>query len=413
MNFSKTITLKSFAVRLSLLSACIAAVIFCLLSGFSRPWAIAGENGTILLGLDADISSGSAESGMAIQRGIELAIADVNAEGGVLGKPLALVMRDHRGNPARGIDNIIELAAMPNLVAVVGGLHTPVALAELETIHRHQVVYLGPWAAGTAVVDNGYHPNFVFRVSVRDQYAGGFLIEQAQRRGFKRPALLLENTSWGRSNEKAMRAALAKTGNAPATIQWFNWGVTSIDSQFDSIAESGADVIMLVANSPEGVVVANEMAAQPKTARLPIVSHWGVTGGSFYRKTRHILPQLDFTFLQTITLLPPIKRKKAQKLAQAYIRRYADCHAIEDIRSPAGTAHAYDLVRILALAVEKAGTTDRRAVRDAMEKIPHYEGVVRTYAPPFTAERHDALTIQDFHMARYDDNGVIRRVDAP
>jgi branched-chain amino acid transport system substrate-binding protein len=44
---------------------------------------------------------------------------------------------------------------MKNLVAVVGGLHTPVALAELNKIHEHGIIYLDPWAACTHIVENG------------------------------------------------------------------------------------------------------------------------------------------------------------------------------------------------------------------------------------------------------------------
>ena len=89
----------------------------------------------IIVGLDADMSSGSANSGEAIRRGMALAIDVINRSGGVLGRPMRIVVRDHRGNPTRGIDNIEAFARTENLVAVVGGLHTPVALAELEAIN--------------------------------------------------------------------------------------------------------------------------------------------------------------------------------------------------------------------------------------------------------------------------------------
>jgi len=160
----------------------------------------------VLIGLDADMSSLSAKSGEAIRRGVVLAMDEINSAGGVLGRPLKLMVRDHRGNPARGRDNIEELAAMADLVAIVGGIHTPVALYELETIHRAGVLYLGAWAAGTPIVDNGFDPNYVFRVSVRDSFAGPYLVAAAKRAGHERLGLMLERTGWGRSNEKAMLA---------------------------------------------------------------------------------------------------------------------------------------------------------------------------------------------------------------
>ncbi|BCS96806.1 amino acid-binding protein [Desulfoluna limicola] len=379
-------------------------------AGEGRETGNSPRRAPILIGLDADLSSGSAESGLAIRRGIELALDEINAGGGVLGRPLGLVVRDHHGNPTRGIDNIIELSGMPDLVAVVGGLHTPVAMAELPAIHKHRVIYLGPWAAGTPVVDNGYSPNFVFRISVRDSLAGGYLIDQALARGFKHPALLLENTGWGRSNEKAMNTALSHHGMAPTTTQWLNWGAKKVSDQLQAVEASGADVVMLVTNAPEGAVVIKTLADLPEERRMPVISHWGITGGSFFQDTRDVLPKTDLMFLQTFSFLATASEPRSATVAEAYITRYDDCDTLAHIKSPVGTAHAYDLVHLLARAIRIAGSTDRSRVRDALEQIQHHPGLVRNYAPPFTPTRHDALTRADFHLARFDENGVIRRI---
>ena len=74
------------------------------------------------------------------------------------------------------------------------------------------------------------------------------------------------------------------------------------------------------------------------------------------------------------------------------------------IKSPVGIAHAYDLTHLLARAIEKAGSTDRRKVRDAMENLGPYEGLVRKYTKPFDARRHDALSAENVFFARYQAN---------
>lgn len=392
-----------------------AIVIVCIIMIFILNSALADEKNSaikpVLIGLDADMSSGSAESGTAIQRGIELALDEINASGGILGRPLALIVRDHHGNPTRGVDNIIELASMQDLVAVVGGLHTPVAMAELETIHKLKVIYLGPWAAGTPIVKNGYSPNFVFRISVRDEFAGAYLISQALDRGFTRLALLLENTAWGQSNEKAMKNALIQQGLSPVTVQWFNWGTKQIPEQLRIIDTKRADVIMLVANAPEGEIILKNIAALPAGKRRPVISHWGITGGHFFRDTRNALSKTDLTFLQTFSFLASKSRHRSAEVAKAYLDKYDDCNTIEEIKSPVGTAHAYDLVHILALSIKKAGNIDRNQIRDALEHIDSYSGLVRDYTPPFTPQRHDALTSDDFHMARFSEDGTIIQVE--
>ena len=80
---------------------------------------------------------------------------------------------------------------------------------------------------------------------------------------------------------------------------------------------------------------------------------------------------------------------------------------VEDILAPVGTAHAYDLVHLLAKAIEKAGSLDRSKIRDAFETIQFHEGLVKNYKNPFTPEDHDALGLEDFFLAEYDTKGFI------
>jgi len=362
---------------------------------------------SIVLGLDADMTSGSAISGEAIRRGIVLAMQEINDQGGVLGRPLELVIRDHRGNPARGVDNIEEFAKMDRLAAVVGGIHTPVALQELESIHKHKIVYLGPWAAGTPIVANNYSPNFVYRVSVRDEYAGGFLVRQALQKGHQEIGLLLEQTGWGRSNEKAIKDALATHNMKPAGVEWFHWGIKNLDEHVDRLVDAGADTIILVCNPLEGVVAVKSMAKRSPSQRLTIISHWGISAGDFFRQAAAELAKVDVVFLQTYSFLKPTQPERASQFVAQYCQRFDDCSGAKEIFAPVGTAHAYELVHLFRQAIEKAGTTDRIAIRDAMEQIDKHEGLIRNYAPPFTVNRHDALSADDFCLARYADDGAI------
>ena len=367
----------------------------------------------ILIGLNAAMSGAIGQSGEAIRRGAQIAIEEINTSGGVLGRKLKLTIKDHRGVPARGVDNIDSFAELENLVAVLGGLHTPVALAELKPIHRHKLIYLGPWAAGTPVVDNGYEPNFVFRISARDQFAGGYLIDKALERGFRKPGLLLWRTGWGRSNKKAMTAAMSKTNIKPAGVEWINTSQKSVTREINKLIGSGADVIMLVANAPEGLTVIREMAARPKEQRVPIISHWGITGANIVKKDPQAFRDVDLTFLQTYSFFEPTFREKAERFKKAYCASFGACRSNAQIISPVGSAHAYDLIHILKLAIEKAGTVDREKVRSALEELGRHDGLVRIYNPPFSADRHDALDVSDFRLCRYDAKGAIVPVSEP
>ena len=359
-------------------------------------------NDDILIGLDADLTLGSAPSGHAIKRGIDLAMADINRHGGVLGKKLRLVIRDNGGISARGIANMRYFSGLKHLVAVMGGLHSPVALSQLDIIHKEKIIYLDPWAAATTIVDNGYSPNYVFRVSVRDEYAGAFLVDHVLEK-YQRPALLLENTGWGRSNFQAMTSAMEEKGMKPVTVEWFNWGEEDMSSQLDSMEEHQADVVLMVANAPEGAMIVKNMAS--RTTPIPIVSHWGITGGYFFKNVQSYLDKIDLVFLQTFSY-KPCGNEKACQLTEIYLDTYNLSYP-ERIDAPVGVAHAYDLVHLLAAAIRQAGTMDRPRVRDELERLPSYQGVLKRYHPPFTRENHDALNRDDFILSRYDAHGRI------
>ena len=367
--------------------------------------AVGGD--TIRVGLNADLTSADAESGEAIRRGALVAMAEINDEGGVLGRRLELVPRDHRRNPARGIDNLKELAAMEDVVAVLGGKHTPVVLAELPLIHELGLPYLIPWAAGTAIVDNGQDPNFVFRVSVRDELAGGFLMDHAvERHGYRRIGLLLEQTGWGRSSEVALKAGLARHGLEPCHVEWFNWGKDDFEDALVRFDRAGAEVIVFVGNAPDGAGLARALIDRSPEKRLPVISHWGVAGGDFAGKVGADLDGFEFGFLQTFSFFDPPFPDRADRFMETWRELFSEEGGIEQIAAPAGVAHAYDLVHLLAKALAQAGEPDRAKVRDELERIGRHEGLVRNYDPPFGPDRHDALDVTDYCIAQFE-KGVI------
>jgi len=346
---------------------------------------------------------------LAIKRGALIAIDEINQRGGVLGRKLKLRITDHRGNPARGVDNVEDLVTDPDVLGVIGGVHTHVALRELPVIHRHGVPYLDPWAAGTTIVDNGYEPNFVFRLSVRDQYAGAFLVEQAIKQGYSRPALLLVQNPWGRSNHRAMTTALKAHSLPTGLVHWFNWGTDDLTAQLRSLQKARADVILLVGNPPEAAVLVNQLAAMPEAERLPVISHWGITGDDFPEMTGPALQKVNLSFLQTFSFFDPPDRKRADHVLDIYCRLFEICDAT-DIPASIGTAHAYDLVHIFSRAVELAGRADRARIRDALEQVGHYRGLTRHWERPFTPERHEALDQASFRLGYFDNEGTIRPI---
>ena len=295
---------------------------------------------------------------------------------------------------------------MPDIVAVFGGRFSPVLIEELPILKETKTLLLAPWSSADGITDNGMTPNFAFRLSLRDSLAMPFMLQHAAGHGLRKVGLLLTNTAWGRSNLAAAEryfgsgAGLSSVGTA-----WYNWRDPSLIDKYEILRKAGAEAIILVANDDEGATLVREVAALPKDARLPIISHWGVTGGNFAEQAGPALNDVDFSVIQTFSFFKADPVRIAHVLAVT--ERLFGIRKIDDIVSPVGFAHAYDLTHILARAISLAGTADRPAVRDALERVTDYKGLVRDFPQPFTGTKHDALGPDQLFMARYRADGVV------
>lgn len=375
--------------------------------------ALAAGKEPVLVGLDLEFGHPTSTSAEAVQRGVELAIAEVNAAGGVLGgRPLEAIVLPNRAVPARGVENVRAFASRKDGVAVFCGKFSPVILEELPVLRELEMPLLDPWAAADAIVDNGMHPNWVFRLSLRDSWAVHAMLQYAASRGLERVAVLLPNTGWGRSNAAAAEA-YAKTHAAPRIVstRWFNWGVESLAEDYDAFRAAGAQAVIFVTNEAPGALLVREVAALPPEKRLPIIAHHGIAGGDLVTLSGTALGKVDLTAVQVFTFVGNT-RPQAQALLAAVEKRYGVLDA-GHVLSAGGLAAAYDLTHLLARAIKKAGSTDRRAIRKALEELRDHEGAVKRLARPFAPDRHEALAEDDLFMARFTPEGALVRIPPP
>ena len=366
--------------------------------------ATAASGSPVYIALDAEFGQKSATSPHAIQQGMEIAIEEINAAGGVLGgRKLELVKTDNRGVAAIGVDNLRDLAKRSDLVAVFGGKFSPVYMECLPVAHELGILLMNPWGSADGITDHKYKRSYSFRLSLKDEWAAPAFVRFArERHKASRVGVMLPNTAWGRSNDAALAKAAAAAGVSVVGTRWYNWGDKSLALPYGELRAAGAQAIILVANEVEGSILVKEVAALPEAQRLPIISLWGVTGGEFANMAGNALQAVDFAVIQTFSFVGNAS-PAAQRVLAAMKRRYG-VEGAEQVKAPVGAAHAYDLTHVLARAINKAGTTDRRKVRDALEALGPYDGLVRRYAPPFTPTRHDALTSDNILFARYTAN---------
>ncbi|MCZ6771723.1 MAG: ABC transporter substrate-binding protein [Proteobacteria bacterium] len=358
----------------------------------------------VKLGLVAALSGPSAQSGEAITRGLTIAIDEINAAGGILGgRMIELIRRDDESSPPKGVIAARELIFKEKVAAFFGGIDSPVSLAIVPLANKSKVPFMGDWAAATPITRNGASPNYVFRVSAVDAIVDIKLLQYANKTfGAKKIGLMLINNPWGESNERGLKAADAADDNVEIVgIETFENSDVDMVAQLTRNKQNGAEAIVLVTNAPPG---AQMMKSRERMGwKVPVVSHWGISGGRF--------PELAGTtagevhFIQTYSFFGK-QSEAGQRVLSALIAKFDAIKGPKDIFSPVGTANAYDAMHLVARAIDKAGSTDGDAIRKALESLDKYDGLIKTYDPPFTPDNHDALNENDYIMVRFVDKTI-------
>ncbi|MFN4361913.1 MAG: ABC transporter substrate-binding protein [Hylemonella sp.] len=361
-------------------------------------------NEPIKIGLVTALSGQSALAGEAITRGMQIAIDEINAKGGLLGgRKLELVRRDDEANPAKGVVAARELIYREKVAVVFGGLDTPVSMAIVPLMNQEKVPFMGPWAAGTGITQNGANPNFAFRVSAVDEIVDVGMLAYAQKT-FKtaKPGLILVNNPWGESNEKGLKAAMAAKGVTPAGVEKFEANDVDMVPQLTRLKAAGADTLFMVGNvGPSAQVV---KSLERMGWKVPVVSHWGPAGGRFTELAGAMAK--DVHFVQTYSFFGK-QSPVGERVIKAMMAKYPNVKGPGDITPAVGVANAYDGMHLTALAIQAAGSTKGDDIRQGFYKIDKYEGLIKTYVKPFTPTVHDAVQANDYVWAQFIDNKIV------
>jgi branched-chain amino acid transport system substrate-binding protein len=368
------------------------------LAGSSLGARFASAAEPVKIGLVAALSGASAKSGEGITRGLSVAIDEINSRGGVLGgRMVELVRRDDESNPAKGQTAARELIDKEGCAVLFGGIDSPVSLAIVPLANSAKVPFMGVWAAATNITRNNANPNYVFRVSAVDALVDKALIKYATRRfSSKAPGLILVNNAWGDSNFSGLTAAAEAGGIKLAGSEKFEDKDVDMTPQLQRLRAAGADCLILVGNAAPGAQVIKSL--QRSAWSVPIVSHWGISGGRFPELAGSWAGKVHF--VQTYSFFGQ-QGEIGKKVLAALMTKYPDIKGPGDASPPVGVANAYDAMQLTALAIGKAGSTDGSAIRDGYLGIDTYKGLIKEYTNPFSDANHDALTENDYVMVRY------------
>lgn len=337
------------------------------------------------VGVIGPFTGGSADVGVPMLNGIKMAVDEINAVGGYLGRPLELVIKDDFGNPDTAAASATELVS-EKVVATIGFCDTGVAMKAIDVFQKGKVPLIVPCATGTPIMAKfPTAQSYIFRTSARDAIQAPFIVEDVVKRGWKRVAIFADTTGYGEAGLADVEKALAVHGIKPVYVARFQLGVRDLTPQLKEAKAAGANVVLSYTVGPENAAIANGRKAM--AWRVPQVGAWPLSfpnyiDGSYGGAEGSLMAQ---TFIAE-----PSNERRAAFLS-GYVRKFS----AKRIPVPMAAAQAYDATYLLmyALLGIRDGELGGVAVKNALENIQRiYYGVVATYEKPFSLDDKEAIS---------------------
>ena len=219
----------------------LAAILVSLCLDAEAFTACKAGGGAVTIGGIFPLSGPVAEYGLEAQKGIQLAIEEINKAGGIGGQQVVLISEDDEGDATNSVNAFIKLTSKDKAKIVIGSLTSGPTIAVSERAQAQGVVLLAPAASNPAVTDAG---NFIFRTCFIDPFQGTVGGQfAAQSLGAKRAAVLYEvSNDYSVGLQENFVKAFTALGGTMAAVEVYNTGDTDFNAQITKIKAANPDV---------------------------------------------------------------------------------------------------------------------------------------------------------------------------
>jgi branched-chain amino acid transport system substrate-binding protein len=326
---------------------------------------VGGTGDTIKIGALAPLSApGSVTGGTAMKAAFEIAVEEINAAGGVLGKPVELILVDTEGLPERGTAAMERLITQEKVVAVVGEYHSAVGLTAKEVAHKYGIptVFAETWNDNITAVR---YPE-VFRVAPLSSEIANLDANFIQWLGAKNVVIMTENTGYGIPAAEKTTERLKERGIESVTFS-ADIGTQDFSGIIERIKAENPDLILVLLTGETSYNFQQQAAeAGIGPQDLMMICNQVADDSDSYWKN---VPDGNLCFYRKVGLPPVLWTEKTKAFAEKYMKKTGktgvESYAME----------AYDSLWVMATAINNAGTTDPKAIIAALENIS-YDGAL-------------------------------------
>ncbi len=360
----------------------------------------------IKIGLQGPLTGGSSPMGVSMRDGAKLAVAEINAKGGIMGRKIQLIERDDEASNERGVQVSQELINKEKVVATLGYINSGVSLASQRFYQEAKIPVMNNVATATPITKQfaDQPENYVFRNSANDTIQSSLIVEQVVGNlKLTKVAILADATNYGQLGRADLEKRLAEKGITAVAIEKYNIKDVDMTPQLLKAKEAGAQIVITYGIGPELAQIANGMVKLGW--KVPMTGSWTLSMANFIDNAGKnadgtIMPQ---TFIQE----PNTPKRKS------FIDAYQKAYKVKRIPSPVSAAQGYDSVLLLAAAMKQANSTDGPKILAALENLQApIDGVVTKYDHPFSKADHEAITANMVVFGKVKDGVVVYANDA-
>jgi branched-chain amino acid transport system substrate-binding protein len=292
------------------------------------------------------------------RRGVEMALAEFNARGGVLGRELILVSRDPSLEPAHATKVAEELIRDTKVAFMVGAINSGIAAAMSEVCQRYGVIFINTnSSAPSEAVENAHRTKFVFDANAAN-YNQTLLKYAFTKKPSKRVVLLTEDDEWGRSSAAASRAYIGANGGTVVGEVIAPESLPDPSSTLKQVAAHNADIVAVNISGDNQMKLFSQIAPEALKKQLWVVGE--VDWEDLYPAPGTPRPLFGVTWSWNL------KTPGSADFVARYRKRYG--HTRLDY--PGHVTHAAYLATLALLtSIEKAGSTDNHALIKQLENF--------------------------------------------
>ncbi|CAK0770115.1 branched-chain amino acid transport system substrate-binding protein [uncultured Gammaproteobacteria bacterium] len=320
---------------------------------------VRAETAPVTVGAIEILTGPNARYGVSIKTGLELALDEINAAGGVLGHPLTLIVEDSAGNKEQAINAARKLIARDKVAAIIGPTLSNEMFAVGPVANERKIPIIGTSTTAKGITDIG---PYVFRTSLPESDVIPVTLKTAQAKfGIKRVAVMYGNDdAFTKSGYDVFKETLDKMGIEIATIETFGGKDSDFSAQLTKIKGLNVEAVVVSAL----VEAASGILLQARQLGIPDQIFFIGGNGLNSAKLGEIAGKsADGTLVGSPWFIGK-QDPMNQKFVEAFQKKSG---GLPDQFA----AQAYDTLHILAEALTRAGGTDSDKLRDALLETKH------------------------------------------